>query len=307
MHGSTPPDHVTIARAVKDSTAAVCQLTDSIPASVFAAESKLRVLASVSVGVDHVDVAAATQAGVLVTNTPGVLTEATADLAMGLVLAIARRIPESAEVLARGAYTGWALDAFLGRDLHGATLGLVGFGRIGQAVARRAQSFGMRVIASGRQHAEADGGINAAQAASTQVTGCSLTKLLATADVVSLHAPLTEETLGMFDAAHFAQMQRGALFVNTARGEIVDERALADALHAGQCGGAALDVFCGEPVVSEALRGVRNLLITPHIGSASAATRQRMCTLAVDAVEAVLRHERPAHIVNPEVWDARRT
>ena len=275
----------------------LCLLTDRIDAALLARCPRLRAISSVSVGVDHVDLDAATARGIPVGHTPGVLTETTADLAFALLLAAARRVAEGDRFVRAGAWTPervWEPDMLLGRDVHGATLGLVGLGAIGQAMARRAHGFGMRVLAWSRTRRDVPG-----------VDFVSLESLLAAADFVSVHVALTTETRGLLGGAAIAQMKRGAVLVNTARGGIVDENALADALRSGRIASAGLDVFAREPLdAASPLRALPNVVLTPHIGSASEATRARMVDLAVKNLLAALAGERMPHCANPAVYAA---
>ena len=273
----------------------LCLLTDRIDAALLDACPGLRAVSSVSVGVDHVDLAAATARGIPIGHTPGVLTETTADLAFALLLAAARRVAEGDRWVRAGHWVPervWEPDMLLGRDVHGATLGLVGLGAIGQAVARRAQGFGMRVLAWSRTRRDVPG-----------VEFASLDSLLAAADFVSVHVALNAETRGLLGAPAFARMKPGAVLVNTARGGIVDEDALADALRSGRLGAAGLDVFAREPLdPASPLLGLPNAVLTPHIGSASEATRARMVALAVENLLAALAGERMPHCANPAVY-----
>ena len=266
-----------------DADALVCLLLDRVDAALLARAPRLRVVANCAVGYDNVDVAAATAAGVAVTNTPDVLTEATAELTFALMLAAARRLPEGERLARSGQWEGWRLDQLLGVGLAGKTLGIVGMGRIGQAVARRAGCFNMRVIASGRGE------------------GVPVDELFAEADVVSLHCPLTPETRHLVNAARLARMKPTAILVNTARGGCVDEPALAAALGDGRIFAAALDVFAHEPEIDAGLLSCPRLVLAPHIGSATTETRTQMAQLCADAVIAVLAGRRPGNLVNPEV------
>ncbi len=280
----------------------LCLLTDRIDAPLLAAAPRLRVVSSCSVGVDHVDLAAASARGIPVGHTPGVLTETTADLAFALLLAAARRIPEADRFVRSGAWTparSWEPDLLLGRDLHGAVLGLIGLGAIGRAVAARAQGFGMRVLGWNRSPCEVAG-----------VERVPLPELLARSAFVSLHVALCDDTRGLLGPAELASLPRGAVLVNTARGGLVDESALAAALRSGHLAAAALDVYEAEPLPPDSpLLGVPGLVLAPHIGSASVATRARMADLAVDNLLAGLRSEPMPHCANPEVRQdlARRT
>lgn len=270
-------------------------LTERVDAALLDCRPEVRVVANMAVGYDNIDVAAATARGVLVTNTPGVLTETTADLAFALLLAAARRLGESARAVHQGAWGPWHPTWMLGRAVHGATLGIVGPGRIGAAVAQRAQGFGMRVLYHGRRPAPGFPGERV-----------DFHALLAGSDFVSVHVPLNAETQGMFGAVAFTRMRPHAVFVNTSRGGVVDQAALRAALVRGEIGGAALDVTTPEPLPpDDPLLDAPHLLVTPHIGSATGPTRERMADLAVDGMIAALAGERPRHLVNPEAWEQR--
>lgn len=263
--------------------AIVALLTDRIDGALLARMPRLRIVANVAVGVDNVDLAACRARGVIVTNTPDVLTEATADLAFGLLLAAARRIAEGDRLVRAGGFTGWTPTFMLGARVNGATLGIVGLGRIGRATARRARGFGMRVLYTQRaRHPEA---LEAAEGVSWSP---SLDALLAEADAVSIHCPLTRETTHLFDAARLGRMRPGSILVNTARGPIVDEAALAQALERGPLAAAGLDVFEDEPRVHPALLARPNAVLAPHIGSADHPTREAMSDTAIANVLAVL-------------------
>jgi len=241
---------------------------------------QLRIVANCAVGYDNIDLEAAARRGVIVTNTPEVLTEATADLTWALILAAARRLKEGQALLVERRWEGWHPGQLLGLELNGATLGVVGAGRIGQAVARRAAGFGMRVLYSdpaGRPQLEDAG-----------AERVGLDRLLAESDVVSVHVPSSEATRGMFGREAFAQMKPGALFVNTARGDLVDETALLEALETGHLGGAGLDVFAAEPAVPDGLVDHPRAVTLPHVGSATTHTRRAMAELAARNVQAVL-------------------
>jgi glyoxylate reductase len=280
---------VTVGPPTADTEAIVCLLTDRIGSEVLHRGSPLRVVSTVSVGYDNVDVAAATAAGVLVTNTPGVLDEATADLAFALVLAACRRLSDAEAALRRGEWDGWRLDGFLGVDPHGAVLGLVGYGRIGRAVARRAAGFGMDV----RHHTRHNTGVPG-------WTG-DLDGMLRACDVVSVHVPLTPGTTHLIDARRLALLRPTAVLVNTARGQVVDADALADALEGGRLFAAGLDVYAEEPRVSARLISAPHLTLLPHIGSATEQTRLAMIRYACADAAAVLRGQPPKSPINPEV------
>jgi glyoxylate reductase len=282
----TPYTHDELIAHAGDVDAFVCLLTDRIDADVLTAGAgRLRVVANAAVGYDNIDVAAAAQHGIVVCNTPGVLDETTADTAFMLILA-ASRVASSAEAdLRNGRWPGWGITQYLGRDVYGATLGLVGYGRIGRAVARRAAGFGMAVL----HHTRNDTG---------EPGWCGdLDTLLARADVVSLHVPGGDATRHLIDARRLALLQPTAVLVNTARGTVVDEAALADALHEGRLFAAGLDVYEREPEVNPRLLSAPRTVLLPHIGSASQATRLRMAQLATSAVATVLAGGTPAKVV----------
>jgi len=279
---------------VRDAAGLLCLLTDRVDAALLAGAPALRVISSCSVGLDHVDLAAATARRIPVGHTPGVLTETTADLTLGLLLAAARRIPEADRFVRAGAWTAerrWEPQMLLGRDLHGATVGLVGLGSIGRAVARRLVGFGCRILGWTRSGRNVPG-----------VEPADLDGLLAAADFVSLHVALTPETRGLLGAERLAAMKPGAILVNAARGGLVDEKALAQALGSGALAAAGLDVFAGEPLdTGSPLLGLENVVVTPHIGSASVRTRERMAALAVDNLLAGLSRRPMPACANPEV------
>jgi glyoxylate reductase len=267
--------------------AIVSVLTDKIDADVIkaGAAGNLKVIANVAVGYDNVDIAAAREHGIVVCNTPGVLDETTADLAFTLILAASRLAHDAEADLRAGRWHGWGITQYLGRDVHGATLGIVGYGRIGRAVARRAAGFDMRVL----HHARTDTG--------EQGYVADLDALLADSDVVSLHVPGGNATRHLIDARRIALMKSTAVLVNTARGPVVDEAALADALHGAHLFAAGLDVFEREPEVHPKLLSAPRTVVLPHIGSASQATRTRMARLAASAVETVLGGGVPPNVV----------
>jgi glyoxylate reductase len=272
----------------------VCQLTDRMDAAVLEANPQLEVVSNVAVGVDNIDVPVARRLGITVTNTPDVLTETTADLALALMLAVARRLPEADAFVRSGSWTSWKLaPALMGVDLSGKTLGLFGMGRIGRAVARRAvHGFGMRLLYASRSP------LPAAEEQALGATRIDLDDLWGAADVVSLHAALTPETRHVVGAAQLAAMQPSAILVNTARGPLVDEAALARALADGQLWGAGLDVFEDEPDVHPGLLAVRErVVLAPHVGSATLDTRRRMADVAARDARAVLEGRPPAHPV----------
>jgi glyoxylate reductase len=270
-------------------------LTDRVDAELLAAAPHLRVVANMAVGYDNIDVAAATARGVAVCHTPGVLTETTADLAFALLLATARRLPEAERYLRAGRWRTWSPMGLVGQDVHGRTLGIVGAGRIGQAVGLRATGFGMRIVYAARSpKPEFERRTGAARA--------DLGELLAEADFVSLHAPLTSETYHLIGERELRRMRPTAVLINTARGALVDEAALVRALSEGWIWAAGLDVFEHEPLPPDhPLLQLPNVVALPHIGSASTATRTRMAVMAAEDLLAVLTGGRPAHCLNPEV------
>ncbi|MFC7482770.1 2-hydroxyacid dehydrogenase [Luedemannella flava] len=274
-----PPGPAELRELAADCDGLMCWIGDRIDAELLAGAPRLRVVGLASAGYDAVDLAAVRAAGVVVTNVPGVLHETTADLAFALMLMARRRLGAAVDAMRAGGWTDNRMDGFLGLDVTGATLGIVGFGQIGQAVARRAQGFGMRVI----HH----GGRSSGAGLSRRV---DLDDLLQTADVVTLHVPLTDETRGLIGARELALMKPTATLINTARGGIVDEAALADALRAGRLHSAGLDVMTDEPRRDPAdpLFGVPNLVVLPHVGSATEATRARMTDHAARNIIAVL-------------------
>ena len=276
--GQLSPDQ--LKARLQDKEGVVCLMTDAMTAEVMDAAPRLKVIANVAVGYNNIDVPEARKRGIVVTNTPDVLTAATADHAWALIMDITRRVTEGDRLIRRGAWKGWAFDFMLGTDLSGKTLGIIGFGRIGQAVAARAVPFGMRVIYSNAQATPGSGAI-------------PVDRLLATADVVSIHCPLTPETRHMINQAALARMKRSAYLINTSRGPVVDEAALAWALKNGIISGAALDVYEEEPTVHPDLLTLENVVLTPHLGSATTETRTAMADLAVRNAISVLTGQLP--------------
>ena len=276
---------------VRGKQALVCLLTDRIDRDVIDAGADLRVIANVAVGYDNVDVAHARSRNVVVTNTPDVLTESVAEFTWGLILAVTRRIAEGERLLRRGEWKGWALDFMLGSDLRGKQLGIVGMGRIGLAVAARAPAFGMRVVYASAD--PVDFTLYAGPAPLPELTPLSLDRLLATSDVVSIHVPLTPDTQNLIDRRALARMKRSAFLVNTARGPVIDEAALAWALREGLIAGAGLDVYAQEPQVHPDLLALENVVLVPHLGSATTETRTAMADLAASNVLAVLAGRPP--------------
>jgi glyoxylate reductase len=281
-----PPPHDELVAHARDADALLTMLTERIDATFLEAVAPLRGVANYAVGTDNIDLDAATAAGVPVGNTPDVLTDATADLAFALLLAAARRLRDGDEAVRTGNWPTWSPGAFLGHDVAGATLGIVGYGRIGRAVARRGEGFGMKVL-----HNSRSGGV-------------PLDELLRESDYVSIHAPRTPETRGMIGERELGLMKPTAILVNTARGELVQTEALERALRDGQIAGAGLDVTDPEPLPADhSLLGAPNLIVVPHIGSATRTTREKMADMAADNLLAALAGERMPHCANPEVYD----
>jgi len=273
---------------VADKDALVCLVADSIDRTVIDAAPALKVIANVAVGCNNIDVPYATSRGIAVTNTPpDVLTESVADFTWALILAVTRRLAEGERLVRRGEWKGWALDFMLGSELRGKQLGLVGAGRIGRAVAARAPAFGMRVACSSRRERVG------VELHASPLEAMSLDRLLLTSDVVSLHVPLTPETRHLIDRRALTRMKRSAYLINTARGPVVDEAALAWALQQHLLAGAALDVYENEPVVHPDLLRLENVLLVPHLASGTTETRTAMADLAVENVLAVLEGRPP--------------
>ena len=302
-----PLDRQTMIEGVREADGLVCLLTDTIDREVINAGSQLRIIANIAVGYNNIDVAAAKERGIYVTNTPEVLTDATADLTWALILAVTRRLVESDKFLREGKFTGWDFEMMLGTGLAGKTLGIIGYGRIGRAVARRASGFGMPVIYCGRDDIayRDDPRHNAMMAArqsssatsplnqSARIEGFSarrvtFNQLLDVADIVTVHVPLAATTNHLIDAAAFARMKPTTFLINTARGPIIDEAAMITALEQNRLAGAGLDVYEREPEVGAPLLSMKNVVLLPHIGSATLETRTAMAMLAVqNAIDAL--------------------
>jgi glyoxylate reductase len=289
-----PLDEASIRRVAEGCVGIMSQLMDPIRETVLSAPG-LKIVSNVAVGFDNIDVPTATAHKVMVTNTPGVLDDATADFAFTLLMAAARRIVEADSFTRQGRFRGWAIDMMLGADVHGATLGLIGVGRIGRGVAHRAKGFNMRVLYYDPQpmppDAERDLG----------ATRVDLGRLLAESDFVSVHVPLTQETQHLLSTPQFGQMKRTAILINTSRGPVVDEAALVDALNAKKIAGAALDVYEREPAVHPGLIPMPNVVLAPHIASATVRTRSEMSAMAARNMATAVRGGRPPNLLNPEV------
>ena len=296
-----PPPRATLLEKVRGCDALLTLLTDRVDDELLdAAGPGLKVVSNYAVGFDNIDVAAVTRRGIPAGNTPGVLTETTADLAFALLMAAARRIPEGVKYVEAGRWKTWGPLLLLGPDVHGATIGIVGFGRIGQAMARRARGFGMTVLYQDIQRADP------AVEEELGATFLPLEEMLPRADFVSLHTNLTPDTRGMINAEKLSWMKPNAVLVNTSRGPVIDHAALAEALRSGTIFAAALDVTDPEPIpIDDPLVGLDNCLIVPHIASASHATRAKMAEMAAANLLAGLRGERLPTPINPEVYESR--
>ena len=288
------PPREEVIRHVKDKEGLICLLTEKVNEELLRGAPKLRIAANVAVGYDNIDVDACTKRGVVVTNTPGVLDETTADFAWTLLMAVARRLAEGEQLARSGNWRGWNLDQLCGADVWGKTLGLVGFGRIGRAVARRASGFQMKVLYTDavRASEEAEKSVNAEYR--------DLNTLLAESDFVSLHVPLLAETRALLDAPKFYRMKPTAYLINTSRGPVVDEAALVAALEAKKIAGAALDVYENEPFIHPGLKRP-NVVLAPHLASASIETRTKMAIMAAENVTALFKGQMPANMLNPAV------
>jgi len=285
-----------IARA-RGKQAIISQFTDSLSGEVIAQLKGLGMIAHVGVGYDNIDVAAASAHGILVSNTPGVLDDTTADFAFALLLAAARRVTEADAVVRSGQWKRWSLELMIGHDIHHRTLGILGMGRIGQAVARRAAGFSMRVLYHNRTRVASD-------IASNIASWVSKEELLAESDFLSIHVPLSESTRHAIGEAELRRMKPTAILINTARGPVVDEAALAKALSEHWIAAAGLDVFEREPEVHPALLACSNAVLAPHIGSASVDTRLKMTMMAAENALAALTGKRPPNLLNPAVWES---
>jgi glyoxylate reductase len=289
------PPREEVLRRVKDKEALVCLLTEKVNEELLREAPKLRIAANVAVGFDNIDVAACTKRGVVATNTPGVLDETTADFAWTLLMAVARRLGEGEALARSGNWKGWDLDQLVGTDVWGKTLGIVGFGRIGRAVARRASGFQMKVIYTDAVRAPAE------LEREVRAEFREMNALLAESDFISVHVPLLPETRGLFNAAKFHRMKPTAFFINTSRGPVVDEAALVAALESGKIAGAGLDVYENEPLIHRGLKRT-NVILAPHIASASLETRTKMACMAAENVVSLFQGRRPANILNPEAF-----
>ena len=287
-----PATREELLEAASQADALAVTLTERVDADVLDRAPRLKVVAVYAVGYDNVDVVAATRRGIIVTNTPDVLTETTADLAWALILAVTRRIPEADRLVREGRWEGWAPTQLLGADVCGKTLGVIGMGRIGRAVARRAAGFGMAVLYHTRHP------LSHEEEVVLHAKSLPLPQVLQAADIVTIHTPLIDSTRGLIGKAELAMMRRSAYLINTARGPVVDEAALAEALEQGRLAGAGLDVYQHEPHVHPRLRALPNTVLLPHIGSATTETRVKMGLIVADNITAVLEGREAPHRVN---------
>ena len=278
----------------------VCLLTDAIDGEIMDAEPNLKVISNYAVGFNNIDVEAATERGIPVTNTPGVLTETTADFAWALLMAIARRVVEADKFTRAGKFKGWRPQLLLGSDVYGKTIGIVGMGRIGQAMARRARGFDMNILYYDEYRPDPE------VEKELGLTYVPFDELLQKADYVSIHVPLMESTHHLISERELKLMKKTAYLINSARGPIVDEKALVKPLQEKEIAGAGLDVFEDEPELAPGLAELDNVVIAPHIASATIETRSKMATMAAEGCLSVLKGEKPVNLVNEEVWDKRR-
>ncbi|PYU40013.1 MAG: D-glycerate dehydrogenase [Acidobacteria bacterium] len=288
------PPREEVLQQVKEKEGLICLLTEKVNEDLLREAPNLRIAANVAVGFDNIDVAACTKRGVAATNTPGVLDETTADFAWTLLMAVARRLSEGEALARSGNWKNWDLDQLVGTDVWGKTLGIVGFGRIGRAVARRASGFQMKVIYTDavRPAEEVEKEL--------KVEFREMNALLAESDFISVHVPLLPETRGLFDSPKFYRMKPTAFLINTSRGSVVDEAALVAALESGKIAGAGLDVYENEPFIHPGLKRA-NVVLAPHIASASLETRTKMACIAAENVVALFTGKRPPNVLNPEV------
>ncbi len=296
----TQPERISkeeLFRRIKDKEGLICLLTERVDTDLLRTAPKLRIAANVAVGFDNIDVPVCTQRGVVATNTPGVLDETTADFSWTLLMAVARRLIEGETLARSGNWKGWDLDQLVGTDVYGKTLGIVGFGRIGRAMARRAAGFQMKIIYSDAVRAPEN------VEKELKAEHRDLNTLLGEADFVSVHVPLLPETRGLLDTPKFYRMKPTAFLINTSRGSVVDEAALVHALESGKIAGAGLDVYENEPFIHPGLKR-SNVVLAPHIASASLETRTKMACMAAENVTALFKGQRPAHMLNPEVLKA---
>jgi len=294
-----PMDRKDVEARLEGKDALVCILGDKVDAALFQLRPQLKLVANVAVGYDNINVADATDAGVLITNTPGVLDNATADLAFGLLLAAARRIVEADSFVRRGQWTGWKRELMLGAELNGKTLGIIGMGRIGKAVAKRARAFGLNIIYARKND---DKKTDDELKQKFDATRVALNELCRRSDFISVNCPLRKETRHLIGREEIAMMQSHCVLVNTSRGAVIDEEALIDALEQRKIGSCGLDVFEHEPSVPKRLLALDNVVLAPHIGSATSETRAAMDELAVKGLIEAFSGKLPDNAVNPDAW-----
>ena len=286
--------------SIKDKDGLISMITDNVDEEVLNSASRLKMIAHFGVGYNNIDIKAATARGIAVSNTPGVLTDATAELAFALILAVARRLVECDRATREGRFLYWAPMLFLGREVTGKTLGIIGLGEIGKAVARRAKGFKMRILYNNRSR------IDASEEKELDAEYADLQKLLTESDFISLHVPLTGETRHLIGKKEFSLMKPAAYLINTSRGPVVDEQALLEALRNRRIGGAGLDVYENEPALMPGLTELSNVVLLPHIGSGTLETRIKMASMAAENLIAGLSNKVPPNLVNPEVLQNRR-
>lgn len=292
-----PVEEKEIINRIKDKVALISSLTDTINREILKNAQNLKIIANYAAGYNNIDIECATNYGIMVTNTPDVLTETTADLTFGMILAIARRIPQAEIFLRKGKFNGWSPMLFLGTDVHHKILGIIGLGRIGKAVARRAQGFGMKVYYYDKIK------LSLKEEQDLNISYKPLNYILRIADFISIHTPLTSETHHLISEKEIALMKKTAFIINTARGPIIDEKALINGLKTKRIMGCALDVFENEPKVPAELLKMKNVLLLPHIGSATLETRTKMALVAAEnIITALIRNKRPPNLINPEVF-----
>ena len=289
----TPLTPAQLAERLTDKDGALITLTERIDAVLLGRCPKLKAVCNIAVGFNNIDLAACSKAGVMATNTPGVLDDSTADFTWALILSTARRVVESDTHVRAGGWKGWYLKQFLGADVHHATLGILGFGRIGKGVARRALGFNMTVLYHDSQRADA------ATERSCNAALVSMDELLSRADILTIHVPYAPSTHHLVGSRELAKMKPGAILIHAARGGVVDDAALVEALKSGRLAGAGMDVFENEPALNPAFLGMKNVVLTPHIASSSAATRHAMAMLAAQNLVAALTTGKPPNLLNP--------
>jgi len=294
--GDAPPPKEEIIEKVRDKEGLLCLLTDPIDRDVLNAAPKLRAISTYAVGYDNIDIEEATRRKIPVSNTPGVLTETTADLTWALIMAIARRIVEGDKMVREGKFKGWGPMVLLGNDVYGKTLGIIGAGRIGQAVGRRAKGFNMKILYHSRERKP-----DFERECNAKFVGFK--ELLKESDYITLHIPLTKETYHIIGEKEFKMMKNTAYLINTARGKCVDEKALVKALENKDIAGAALDVFENEPFLTPGLAQLENVVLAPHAGSASVETRTKMAVIAAENLIASLEGKMPQYCLNPAVFE----